>query len=150
MNSLADLQGVPKGDLTEFDLGLYIATLTTEHEVAAEPDFWALAIDIRSQLKSVLQNGDADLAHSIYRDDRLFPRNKTGARMLRAMVALAPPSSMLTNIGKVNSLALADGARVDSFAFAVTGPTLPPICITATSYADRVCMILPSWPILTF
>lgn len=142
LNSLADLRGVLKGELTEFDLGLYIATLTTVHEVAAEPDFWALAIDIRSQLKGILQSGDADLVHSIYRDDTLFPRNKTGARMVHAIVALAPPSSMLTNIGKVDKLTLANGASVDSVAFAVTGPTLHPICITATSYADRMYMNL--------
>jgi NRPS condensation-like uncharacterized protein len=142
LNSLADLRGVLKGDLTEFDLGLYIATLTTVHEVAAEPDFWALAIDIRSQLQSILQSGDADLVHSIYRDDTLFPRNETGARMVHAMVALAPPSSMLTNIGKVDKLTLANGTSVDSVAFAVTGPTLHPICITATSYADRMYMNL--------
>jgi hypothetical protein len=58
------------------------------------------------------------------------------------MVALAPPSSMLTNIGKVDKLTLANGTSVDSVAFAVTGPTLHPICITATSYADRMYMNL--------
>ena len=138
LNSLADLRGVLTDNLTEFDLGLYVATLTTVHEIATEPDFWLLAIDIRAQLKGILQSGDGNLVHGVYSETRPFPPTKRGAQMLHAVTAMAPSASMLTNIGKVDALTLANGAQIDSVAFAVTGPTLHPICVTATTYANRM------------
>ncbi|MBL0076804.1 MAG: hypothetical protein KA388_11555 [Rhodocyclaceae bacterium] len=138
LNSLADLRGVLTDNLTEFDLGLYVATLTTVHEIATEPDFWSLAIDIRAQLKGILQSGDGNLVHGVYSETRPFPPTKRGAQMLHAVTAMAPSASMLTNIGKVDALTLADGTQIDSVAFAVTGPTLHPICVTATTYANRM------------
>ena len=142
LNSLADLRSVLQGNLTEHDLGLYIATLTTVHAIEAEPDFWRLAIDIRGQLKAILNSGDGDLVHSIYRKNTLFPANKTGAKMVQTLVALAPPASMLTNIGRVDQLTLANGATIDSVAFGVSPPAQNPVCVTATSYADRMYLNL--------
>jgi len=43
LTSLADLRGVLRGNLTEQDLGLYVATVTTVHRIAAEPDSWTPA-----------------------------------------------------------------------------------------------------------
>lgn len=138
LNSLADLRGVLTDNLTEFDLGLYVATLITVHEIAAEPDFWPLAIDIRAKLKDILQSGDGNLVHGVYSETRPFPPTKRGAQMLHALTAMAPPASMLTNIGKVDELTLANGVQIDAVAFAVTGPTLHPICVTAATYANRM------------
>jgi NRPS condensation-like uncharacterized protein len=136
LNSLADLRGVLSGKLTPDDLGLYVATLSTVHAVPAAPDFWALAVDIRNQLKRTLHSGDANLVHSIYREDALFPPNKSGARMVQAIVGMAPPASMLTNIGQVAPVELANGSRVQALAFLVSPPAQNPICVTATSYLD--------------
>lgn len=138
LNSLADLRSVLSGNLTARDLGLYIATLSTVHAIPAAPDFWALAADIRKQLRQTLHSGDANLVHSIYREDALFPPNKTGARMVQSIVAMAPPGSMLTNIGQVASIALANGARVQALAFLVSPPAQHPVCVTATSYLDSL------------
>jgi NRPS condensation-like uncharacterized protein len=138
LNSLVDLRAALSGGLTQQDLGLYIATLTTVHGVATKPDFWALAADIRSQLKAVLDSGDANLVHTVYRDDAMFPPNQVGARMVQAVVALAPPSSMLTNIGRFDSIVLGNGASVQSLEFMVSPPAQHPICVTAASYADAL------------
>jgi len=138
LNSLADLRGVLEGDLTARDLGLYIATLTTVHGVDARPDFWQLAADIRNQLKAVLDSGDANLVHSVYREDALFPPNEIGARMVQAMVGMAPSSSMLTNIGRIDPVVLGNGARVRSLAFLVSPPAQHPICVTATGYGEAM------------
>jgi NRPS condensation-like uncharacterized protein len=134
LTSLADLRGLLGGNLTEHDLGLYIATLTTVHHIAAKPDFWKLAVDIRKQLKQILNSGDANLIHSIYPEDSLFPPTKLDALMIQAMVALGPPSSMLTNIGRLDPITLGNGARVRSVAFVVSPPAQHPICVTAASY----------------
>jgi NRPS condensation-like uncharacterized protein len=138
LNSLVDLRAALSGGLTQQDLGLYIATLTTVHGVATKPDFWALAADIRSQLKAVLDSGDANLVHTVYRDDAMFPPNQVGARMVQAMVALAPPSSMLTNIGRFDPIVLGNGASVQSLEFLVSPPAQHPICVTVASYADAL------------
>ena len=140
LNSLADLRGVLQGNLTEHDLGLYIATLTTVHQIDEPPDFWPLAQDIRSQLKGILNSGDGDLVHSIYRKNTLFPVSRRGAKMVQAVVALAPPASMLTNIGRVEALRLANGAKIDAVAFGVSPPAQNPFCVTATSYAGQINM----------
>jgi NRPS condensation-like uncharacterized protein len=142
LNSLADLRSVLQGNLTEVDLGLYIATLTTVHAVGASPDFWGLATDIRGQLKEILNSGDGDLVHSIYRKNTLFPPNKRGAKMVQTLVALAPPATMLTNIGRVDAITLANGAIVDAVAFGVSPPAQNPLCVTATTYADRLYLNL--------
>lgn len=138
LNSLADLRSVLSGHLTQGDLGLYVATLATVHAIPTEPDFWQLAADVRNQIRQTLHSGDANLVHTIYREDSLFPPNESGARMVQALVALAPPASMLTNIGQVKPITLANGARVRCVAFLVSPPAQNPICVTATSYQGRL------------
>lgn len=133
LNSLADLRGVLSGGLTQQDLGLYIATINTVHALAASPDFWALAADVTRQLKAVLGSGDANLVHSIYRQDALYPPSVVGARMVQALVALAPPASMLTNVGSFDPVPLAGGARLRSMEFLVSPPAQHPLCVTAAS-----------------
>lgn len=66
-------------------------TLATVHAIPAEPDFWALAAEIRSRIKQTLHSGDANLVHTIYREDSLFPPTEAGARMVQGLVAMAPP-----------------------------------------------------------
>jgi len=138
LNSLADLRDVLEGGLTAQDLGLYVATLTTVHGIDARPDFWQIAVQIRNQLKAVLDSGDANLVHSIYREDALLPPNEIGARMVQAMVGMAPSSSMLTNIGRIDPIVLASGARVSALAFLVSPPAQHPTCVTATGYGGAM------------
>jgi len=138
LTSLADLRGVLDGELTERDLGLYIATITTVHRIDVEPDFWQLAADIRSQVKEVLESGDANLVHSIYREDSLIPPNEAGARMVQAAAAAAPPSSMITNIGRYDAIALRNGTRVRSLTFMLAPPPQYPICVVAGTYANVI------------
>ena len=134
LNSLADLRGMLGGGLTQQDLGLYIATICTVHALAADPDFWALAADVATQLRSVLSSGDANLVHSIFREDALYPPNVVGARMVQGLVAMAPPSSMLTNVGSFDAVPLANGAKLRSLEFLVSPPAQHPICVTAASF----------------
>ena len=134
LNSLADLRGMLGGGLTQQDLGLYIATICTVHALAADPDFWALAADVATQLRSVLSSGDANLVHSIYREDALYPPNVVGARMVQGLVEMAPPSSMLTNVGSFDAVPLANGAKLRSLEFLVSPPAQHPICVTAASF----------------
>ncbi len=133
LNSLADLRGALGGNLTQQDLGLYIATVTTVHAIAAEPDFWRLAADVRNQLKAVLDSGDANLIHSIHREGALYPANQIGARMVQGIVSMGPPSSMLTNVGRFEPLALARGAKLRALGFLVSPPAQHPICVTVSS-----------------
>lgn len=138
LNSLADLRGVLKGELTEQDLGLYIATLTTVHSLDAEPDFWHLAQEIPDHLRAVMNSGEANLIHSIYPEISLFTPDQRGARKLQKVVGLAPPSSMLTNIGRIEEPNLGGGLRLRSLAFAVSPPTQHPFCVTAASFGGRM------------
>ncbi len=138
LTSLADLRGVLRGKLSASDLGLYVATITTVHGLAAKPDFWQLAADIRGQLQQVLTSGDANLVHSVYREDSLLPMGRSRARLIQSSVALAPPSSMLTNIGTVDTPDLRNGARIQSLAFLVSPPPQHPICVTAASHGGSL------------
>ena len=138
LTSLADLRGVLSGKLSASDLGLYVATITTVHGLAAKPDFWLLAADIRDQLQQVLTSGDANLVHSVYREDSLIPMGRNRARLIQSSVALAPPSSMLTNIGKVDTPDLRNGARIQSLAFLVSPPPQHPVCVTAASHGGSL------------
>jgi Condensation domain len=142
LNSLADLRGLLGGQLTQQDLGLYIATVSTVHAIPAEPDFWRLAADVRNQLKAVLDSGDANLVHSIHREGALYPPNEVGARMVQALVGLAPPSSMLTNVGRFDPVGLADGATLRSLSFLVSPPAQHPICVTVSSLGEGMHLSL--------
>jgi NRPS condensation-like uncharacterized protein len=136
LNSLADLRGLLGGNLTQQDLGLYIATVTTVHAIAAEPDFWAVAADVRNQLKAVLDSGDANLIHTIHREGALYPANEVGARMVQGLVALAPSASMLTNVGRFEPVTLAHGATLRALGFLVSPPAQHPICVTVSSLGE--------------
>lgn len=140
LTSLADLRGVLNGKLTSDDLGLYVATITTVHAVAEQPDFWQLAQSIKTQLTQVLSSGDANLIHSVYPQQSLLPTTRHSAHWVQSAAALAPASSMLTNIGKLEPITLHTGARVRSVAFMVSPPPQQPICVTVATYAD--CMYL--------
>jgi hypothetical protein len=142
LNSLADLRGVLSGGLTHQDLGLYIATVTTVHEIPAKPDFWSLAADIAHQVRAALSSGDANLVHSIHSEQALYPPNVIGARMVQALVGLAPPSSMLTNVGRFDPVVLQNGARMRSLAFLVSPPAHQPVCVTVASFAEGMYLNL--------
>jgi len=134
LTSLADLRGALSGNLTEHELGLYIATVTTVHEIAAKPDFWRLACEIHEQLKTVLDSGDANLIHTVYRDEPVLAPPEARARIVQRLVALAPSSSMLTNVGRIEPVTLKNGVRVRSLEFLLSPPAQNPICVTAASY----------------
>lgn len=138
LNSLADLRNVLKESLTEQDLGLYIATLTTVHWLDKKPDFWRLAREIPHHLKGVMNSGDANLINSIYTEMPLFTPDRKGARKVQKIVALAPPSSMLTNIGRINEVSIGKALRIRSLAFAVSPPAQHPVCVTAASYGGQM------------
>jgi hypothetical protein len=136
LNSLADLRGTLGGNLTQQDLGLYIATVTTVHAIPAKPDFWRLAADVRNQLKAVLDSGDANLVHTVHREGALYPPNQIGARMVQGIVSMGPASSMLTNVGRFEPLTLAHGAKLRALAFLVSPPAQHPICVTVSSLGE--------------
>ena len=138
LNSLADLRGVLQGGLTGNDLGLYITTLCTVHALDRNPDFWALAREVRDRLVEIIAAGDANLINGVYPADPRVAPDDTVARLVQRIVALAPASTMLTNIGKVDAPDLGAGLRMRSLAFAVSPPAQHPICVTAASYAGRM------------
>ena len=142
LNSLADLRGVIDGGLTEEDLGLYVSTLTTVHSLAKNPDFWRLASEIRNDLQRIITSGDADLIHSFYPRSPLFTPDERGARMVQKIVALAPPSSMLTNIGRLEPVDLGPGLAVRNIGFLLSPPAQYPICVTASSYRESILLNL--------
>ena len=140
LTSLADLRGVLSGNLTGRELGLYVATITTVHRIAARPDFWGLASDIHNQLKTVLSSGDANLIHTVYPEEPVLASPEIRARVVQALVSLAPPSSMLTNVGRIEAVTLKNGVSVRSLQFLLFPPAQHPICVTAASY--RGCLHL--------
>ena len=142
LNSLADLRPVIDGDLSERDLGLYVSTLTTVHSLDANPDFWRLATEVRNELQQIITSGDADLIHSFYPRSVLFTPDQRGARMVQKIVALAPPSSMLTNIGRVDEVDLGPELSVREAGFLLSPPAQYPICVTASSYSGGMLLNL--------
>lgn len=142
LNSLADLRGALVGDLNERDLGLYVATLTTVHELGPDTRFWGLARDLRTALRGVLDSGDGNLIHSFYPESILFTPDRAGAEKVQKVVALAPPSSMLTNIGDLGDVPLGRRARIRSMGFLLCPPAQNPVCITAASYRGRMSLNL--------
>ena len=142
LNSLADLRGVLTGNLTEQDLGLYISTLTTVHRLESKPQFWRLAREIPEQLRGIMNSGEANLINGIYTETKLFTPDQAGARRVQKIVALAAPSSMLTNIGRIKEEPLGGTLRIRSLAFEVSPPAQHPVCVTATSYGGQMYLNL--------
>ena len=138
LNSLADLRGVLSGALSDADLGLYISTLCTVHALPRRPDFWALAREIRDSLKRQLDSGDANLIHGVYPPNPVADPGEGVARLVHAVVALAPPSTMLTNIGRIQEVDLGPRLALRTLAFAVSPPAQHPVCVTANSYGGRM------------
>jgi hypothetical protein len=142
LNSLADLRGALTGGLTDRDLGLYIATLCTVHNVHATPQFWPLARETRDGLVAILDAGEGNLIHGVYPGGFALPPGGGLAQWMQAVVAAAPASSMLTNIGRIEHVDLGDSLTLKSVAFVVSPPAQHPVCVTATSYDGRMQMQL--------
>ncbi len=143
LNSLADLRGTLDGELTEHDLGLYIATLTTVHRLALSGEvFWPLAVDIRGQLTALLDSGAANQINALYQHNSLRLPTRARAAVLQGLAALAPAASMLTNIGRVAPVTLANGATVTTLEFIVAPPPQCHFCITAASYQGVIYLNL--------
>lgn len=87
-----------------------------------------------------MSSGEADLIHGMYREDSLAPPGKNAALVVQAAVSLAPASSILTNIRRLDDAALANRVAIRSLAFLVSPSPQHPFCVTATTYAD--CMHL--------
>lgn len=142
LNSLSDLRRSLTGGLTDGDLGLYIATLCTVHTVPRRPQFWALAREIRDALAAIVDAGEGNLIHDVYPAGLALPPGGNAARWMQAIVAAAPSSSMLTNIGRVEHVDLGDTLTLKSLAFVVSPPAQHPVCVTATSYGGRMYLNL--------
>ncbi len=142
LTSLADLRGALSGGLTDADLGLYIATLCTLHTMPPEPQFWALAREIRETLAATLDAGEGNLIHGVYPAGLALPAGGNAARWIQAIVAAAPASSMLTNIGRLDPVDLGDSIQLRSVAFVVAPPAQHPVCVTAASYDGRMIVHL--------
>ena len=112
LNSLADLRGLLGGQPDAAGPGPVHRHGQHGARHPRRAGLLALAADVRNQLKAVLDSGDANLVHSIHREGALYPPNEVGARMVQGLVGLAPPSSMLTNVGRFDPVALADGAKL--------------------------------------
>ena len=138
LTSLVDLRGVLSGGLTDADLGLYISTLCTVHRTQPEPPFWDLAGEIRDGLVATLDAGEANLIHGVYPAGLALPSGGQFARWMQAIVAAAPSSSMLTNIGRIDTVDLGDAVQLRSIAFLVAPPAQHPVCVTAASYGGRL------------
>ncbi len=108
LTSLADLRGSLTGELTDHDLGLYIATLCTIHTMPRGPRFWRLAREVRDALAGIIDAGEGNLIHDAYPGRLALPPGGNLARWMQAIVAAAPPSSMLTNIGRIDDVNLGD------------------------------------------
>jgi len=138
LTSLSDLRGALAGGLTDRDLGLYITTLCTVHSMPARPQFWTLAREIRDELLATLEAGEGNLIHGVYPASLALPSDGNAARWIQAVVGAAPPSSMLTNIGRIDALDLGESIKVKSLAFVVAPPAQHPVCVTAASYDGRM------------
>ena len=62
--------------------------------------------------------------------------------MVQKIVALAPPSSMLTNIGRIDDVDLDKGLAVRKTGFLLSPPAQYPICVTASSYQGGMLLNL--------
>ncbi len=142
LNSLADLRGSLTGGLTDADLGLYIATLCTIHTLQQRPQFWALACEIRDGLAAIVDAGEGNLIHGVYPAGLALPPGGNLARWMQTIVAAAPSSSMLTNIGRIDHVDLGGSLTLKSIAFVVSPPAQHPVCVTATSYGGRMFVYL--------
>src|SRR5206468_397475 len=109
----------------------YITTLCTVHTLGADPDFWGLAKDVRDRLLAIIDAGDANLINGVYPAEALLDPDDNVARLVQRIVALAPASTMLTNIGRVAEPDLGGTVAIRSLAFAVSPPAQHPICVTA-------------------
>jgi len=89
-------------------------------------------------LKEIIDAGDANLIHGVYPASPVLAPGASVARLVQAVVALGPPASMLTNIGRIDDVALGDTLAVQSLAFVVSPPAQHPICVTAASYGGRL------------
>lgn len=138
LNSLADLRGSLTGELTDGDLGLYIATLCTVHSISPEPQFWAVAREVRDGLAAIIEAGEGNLIHGVYPAALALPPDGGIARWMQAIVAAAPASTMLTNIGRIDHVDLGDTLCLKSVGFAVSPPAQHPVCVTAASYDGRM------------
>ncbi len=138
LNSLADLRGSLTGGLTDADLGLYIATLCTVHTMHRRPQFWGLAREIRDGLAAIIDAGEGNLIHGVYPAGLALPPGGNLARWTQAIVAAAPSSSMLTNVGRIEHVDLGDSLTLKSVAFVVSPPAQHPVCVTATTYDGRM------------
>ena len=138
LTSLVDLRGALSGGLTDADLGLYISTLCTVHTTQPAPRFWDLAREIRDGLAATLDAGEGNLIHGVYPAGLALPAGEGTARWMQAIVAAAPSSSMLTNIGRIDTVELGGGVTLSSLAFVVAPPAQHPVCVTAASYGGRM------------
>jgi hypothetical protein len=82
-----------------------------------------------------LDSGDANLIHTVYCDEPVLVPNEARARLVQALVSLAPSSTMLTNVGRIEPVTLKNGARVRSMEFLLSPPAQHPFCVTAATYA---------------
>lgn len=101
VGSAVDMRAHLVPPLAPENLGMYASFVPSGFRVARDTPFWDLAREARGRLERRLAVGGPFLVWSTFPGPWLIPPDETGARRLLGSVLAAPPSSFVTNLGRL-------------------------------------------------
>ena len=100
---------------------LLCATLVTgSYRLEPDSDFWTLARTVSDDLKRQIQRGDGHLFFGLFPPPADFPATPEGIALFRKMMEIAPPVSMVSNVGRLAPLPAATPFQVEALSFALS------------------------------
>ena len=120
------------------DLGMYASFIPAGCKVARDADLWALARETKSRLTTKLARGNAHLVWSTFLPDFFFSPDERGARTLDTFIARLPPSTFVTNIGRLGETWPLPPGLLRGLHFAMAPQSGSVLCTAAASSQGRL------------
>lgn len=113
------------------DIGMYASFTATGHLVARAGDPWALAREVRARVQARVSGGNPQVVWAAFPANFLFPPDFRGAESLLKGILAAPPSTFVTNLGRLDG----GSGAASEIRFTMAPQVGSPLCTSAVSHA---------------
>ncbi len=143
LTSLADLRHMLTVPLTDDELGMYITFLVTAHRVECGEGIWALAREIRGELKKKMSRGYGHLFWQSLPPPSIVPPDQKGAaRLLKITRLLSPASTLISHGGNLLDKKLNKMVKVRALSGLICPSSITPINNTQNFWNGSLYMNL--------
>jgi NRPS condensation-like uncharacterized protein len=138
----ADLRPYLSAPMDAQTPGFYVTLITSVQRVGDQASLWTLAQRLSASIRQQIELGAAHLLYEFLPPAELFPATDDGVRTFSALMARAPQTSLLSNVGVLAPIPELAALGVSSRSFALCPTPTQPMFTAVTTDAAGMTLHL--------